>query len=343
MGPVSTGALYGCAVGPLVEAGYRVVAPDLPGYGLDPPLPPEEYDVERLAGRVWRWADALGADRCDAGRPQLGGAIAVRMHALAPERVGALVLVDSGHVEYGELTPTPPPPSSSGYGARGERRLVVPDRTALAEALEVPATTPATTSSWGRSRPTRGWSRGSAPRPRAALHHLARARQSATWPALEVAGTPTLLLLATEPGVRPRAERAGRAGLRGGRAAGRHPAGRGRDAQPGRRSARGVRPHRRGLAARDDVEVSTRSRGQLHDQPDDAARAGWKASCGEEVRRAESDAGGVVRLLAASLGGIVDVRRGASRCWRHRPRRAHPQLPLRQRHQHGRPRVRRRR
>ena len=33
----------------------------------------------------------------------------------------------------------------------------------------------------------------------AALHHLARARQSATWPALEAAGTPTLLLLATEP------------------------------------------------------------------------------------------------------------------------------------------------
>ena len=49
MGPVSTGALYGCAVGPLVEAGYHVVAPDLPGYGLTPAVRAEEYDVGLLA------------------------------------------------------------------------------------------------------------------------------------------------------------------------------------------------------------------------------------------------------------------------------------------------------
>ena len=215
MGPVSTGALYGCAVGPLVEAGYRVVAPDLPGYGLDPPLPPEEYDVERLAGRVWRWADALGADRVTLVGHSWGGAIAVRMHALAPERVGALVLVDSGHVEYGELNPADAATTLVEWGRRaGERRLVVPDRTALAEALEVPADDPLVDDLLlGTVETDEGLvSRVTPEAQGAALHHLARARQSATWPALEAAGTPTLLLLATEPeSARAQNERAAQA------------------------------------------------------------------------------------------------------------------------------------
>ncbi|HET6938381.1 MAG TPA: alpha/beta fold hydrolase, partial [Nocardioides sp.] len=58
LGPVSTGGLYHCAVAPLVEAGYHVVAPDLPGYGLTSPLPPDEYDLERLADRMWCVTDA---------------------------------------------------------------------------------------------------------------------------------------------------------------------------------------------------------------------------------------------------------------------------------------------
>ena len=119
MGPVSTGALYGCAVGPLVDAGHHVVAPDLPGYGLTPALPPEEYDVARLAERAWRWAGALGAGRLTLVGHSWGGAIAIRMHAQGPERVGALVLVDSGHVDYGELNPADAtPPSRSGCRER---------------------------------------------------------------------------------------------------------------------------------------------------------------------------------------------------------------------------------
>ena len=79
MGPVSTGALYNCAVGPLVEAGYHVVAPDLPGYGLSPALPPDEYDVARLADRLWLVSDALGAARITLVGHSWGGAIAMRM------------------------------------------------------------------------------------------------------------------------------------------------------------------------------------------------------------------------------------------------------------------------
>ena len=44
----------------------------------------------------------------------------------------------------------------------------------------------------------------------AALFHLGRARQTATWPALQEEGTPTLLLLATEPESALRADEEGR-------------------------------------------------------------------------------------------------------------------------------------
>src|SRR3954453_12485314 len=79
MGPVSTGALYNCAVSPLVEAGYHVVAPDLPGYGLTVALRPDEYDVARLADRMWALSDALGGTRVTLVGHSWGGAIAMRM------------------------------------------------------------------------------------------------------------------------------------------------------------------------------------------------------------------------------------------------------------------------
>ena len=103
MGPVSTGALYNCAVGPLVDAGYHVVAPDLPGYGLTAALPPEEYDVALLAERVWAWVEALGAGRLTLVGHSWGGAIAMQMQALSPAALDALVLVDSGHIDYAEV------------------------------------------------------------------------------------------------------------------------------------------------------------------------------------------------------------------------------------------------
>ena len=202
MGPVSTGALYGCAVAPLVDAGHRVVAPDLPGYGLTPALPAGEYDVERLADRVWTWVDALAADRVILVGHSWGGAIALRAHERAPERVDALVLVDSGHLDYADVNGADAGLSLGEWVQRArDRRLVVPDRAALAEAVEVAADDPLMDDLLlGMAETGEGLEpRVTAEAQGAALFHLGRSRQTAAWPALGAAGTPTLLLLATEP------------------------------------------------------------------------------------------------------------------------------------------------
>ena len=202
MGPVSTGALYSCAIGPLVEAGYHVVAPDLPGYGLTPAVPPEEYDVGLLADRVWTWVDALGAGRITLVGHSWGGAIAMQMQARAPGALDALVLVDSGHVDYADVNGADADLSLAEWVARSrDRRLSVPDRDALAEVVEVAADDPlmddlmlGMVEEDGRLVPRVGPEAQGA-----ALFHLGRARQTETWPALQEEGTPTLLLLATEP------------------------------------------------------------------------------------------------------------------------------------------------
>jgi pimeloyl-ACP methyl ester carboxylesterase len=215
MGPVSTGALYNCGVGPLVAAGYHVVAPDLPGYGLTAPLAPEDYDVALLAGRAWQWVEALGVGRITLIGHSWGGAIATRMHLESPDAVDALVLVDSGHVDYADVNGADADLSLDEWVQRAwGRRIVAADRAALAEAIEIDAGDPlmddlvlAMAEEGGQLVP-----RLLPEAQGAALFHLGRARQTETWPALAEQGTPTLLLLATEPeAAREQNERAGAA------------------------------------------------------------------------------------------------------------------------------------
>jgi pimeloyl-ACP methyl ester carboxylesterase len=202
LGPVSTGALYNCAVAPLVEAGYHVVAPDLPGYGLMSLLPAEEYDVERLADRMWCVADALGGTRITLVGHSWGGAIAMRMQQVAGPRLDALVLVDSGHLDYADVNGADADLSLEDWVQRArDRRLVVPDRAALAEALEVVVDDPLTDDLLLGMVEEDGQlvSRVTPEAQGAAMFHLGRASQTETWPALQGEQIPTLLLLATEP------------------------------------------------------------------------------------------------------------------------------------------------
>lgn len=76
---------------PLAEAGFRVVAVDLPGFG--------EAAIE--AGEQAPWADVvrtmdvLGIERAALAGVSFGGAVALRVAVAAPERVSALVLVSA--------------------------------------------------------------------------------------------------------------------------------------------------------------------------------------------------------------------------------------------------------
>jgi pimeloyl-ACP methyl ester carboxylesterase len=198
LGPVSTGALFGCAVGPLVEAGWEVVAPDLPGFGGSPPLAPDGYDITRMAELMWR---VVGDGPVTLLGHSVGGAVALRMHTLQPGQVDALVLLDSGHVDYGVADPDVGARTLDEWLAEAAPRFTAANRAALAEAMGLNVDDPllddlrlgmTDTGSVLVSR-TNGVTGA------AARFALAQSRCSTDWPVLAAAGTPTLLLLATAP------------------------------------------------------------------------------------------------------------------------------------------------
>lgn len=76
------------------QAGFRVVVPDLPGFGASP-VSDQEPSVEVMAQAVLSDLDSLGIDRfCLAGL-SMGGYVAMAMLRQAPDRVSGVALVDT--------------------------------------------------------------------------------------------------------------------------------------------------------------------------------------------------------------------------------------------------------
>jgi len=73
-------------------AAHRVLAPDLPGFGTAP----YESDVVDFRAAVREAMDAAGMDRAAVVGNSLGGTVALGLALESPERVSALVLVDTG-------------------------------------------------------------------------------------------------------------------------------------------------------------------------------------------------------------------------------------------------------
>jgi pimeloyl-ACP methyl ester carboxylesterase len=74
----------------LAAAGYRAIALDLPGFGDAPAEPgraPHDAVLETL--------DALGIEQAAVVGLSFGGAVALRIAALAPQRIGTLLLVST--------------------------------------------------------------------------------------------------------------------------------------------------------------------------------------------------------------------------------------------------------
>lgn len=203
LGPAASGALLGPGLGPLPDAGYAIAAPDQPGFGRTPPIEPEGYTASRLVELVWSVADALGWDRLVLAGHSWGGSIAIHAAAARPERVRALVLVDSGHLDYANSPGANLSQSLEEMSAAMESaRRRAPNRSAVARDLELDVDDPVVTAfmegmtddgSGGLVSRTLGSSRA------AAMYDLARARQTDQWPAIAAASLPTLLLLATRP------------------------------------------------------------------------------------------------------------------------------------------------
>lgn len=89
---------------PLAQAGYRVVAPDLPGHGLSSaPSDPGSYTIWRFAAVLRELLDALGIARATLVGQSMGGKVVARLALDQPQRVRALTLF--GPVGFGLIPP----------------------------------------------------------------------------------------------------------------------------------------------------------------------------------------------------------------------------------------------
>ena len=82
----------------LVAAGYRVIAPDLRGFGeSDKPESVDDYHVLNIAADVLGILDALGVERAHVVGHDWGAVIAWAVAAFAPDRVDRLAALSVGH------------------------------------------------------------------------------------------------------------------------------------------------------------------------------------------------------------------------------------------------------
>ncbi|KQQ88403.1 alpha/beta fold hydrolase [Massilia sp. Leaf139] len=85
-------------IAPLVAAGYRVLAPDLRGYGgSDAPLAVDAYRLEHLCADVLAMLDQLGIARARIVGHDWGAVIGWLLCDQAPERIEQFVALSVGH------------------------------------------------------------------------------------------------------------------------------------------------------------------------------------------------------------------------------------------------------
>lgn len=79
--------------------GFRLLIPDLPGFGESGRDPEQRFDVATQARRVIDFLDFLGVERCHLMGNSMGGHIAGLIAARHPERLRSLVLIANAGVE----------------------------------------------------------------------------------------------------------------------------------------------------------------------------------------------------------------------------------------------------
>ena len=85
---------------PALSDRFRVIAPDMVGFGFSERPDGADYSVQTWADQVVGLLDALGLDKASIVGNSFGGAIALRVATQHPERVDKLVLMGSMGVDF---------------------------------------------------------------------------------------------------------------------------------------------------------------------------------------------------------------------------------------------------
>src|ERR1044071_4453131 len=92
-GFISSSLIWSHVLQPLAAAGFRAIAPDLPGYGYSDKTADAQYTIDEQARAVIGLMDRLGIDKAVIAGASYGGAVASIMALDYPERVEKLILV----------------------------------------------------------------------------------------------------------------------------------------------------------------------------------------------------------------------------------------------------------
>ena len=203
LGPAASGATIAEVAPVLAGRGFRVCAVDGPGFGASPVRSPAQYEIAPLLGIVDAVFDELGWARAVLAGHSWGGAVAVCAAGDEPRRVDALVLLDSGHIDYGTLPDVDPErPYDEWLATARERMFEWPSREVFEQELReaLPRWSDALLDCFLPGTHANGDGLlGSPPEARAAsMRGLARTKVSDAWPSIAEARVPTLLLLANQ-------------------------------------------------------------------------------------------------------------------------------------------------
>jgi len=88
-------------IAPIAEAGYRVLVPDMIGFGWSS-KPDIDYPLDLFVTTLLEFLDGVGVKRCTLVGNSLGGAIAIRTSLDRPGLVEKLVMMGTGGIESRE-------------------------------------------------------------------------------------------------------------------------------------------------------------------------------------------------------------------------------------------------
>jgi pimeloyl-ACP methyl ester carboxylesterase len=97
--------LHANEIAPILTGAYglRVLAPDAPGHGRSPELPPEGYRPSALAKLVADLLTVLGLAKAAFVGFSWGASIGCAFAALYPQKTRQLALIDGGYVDFADL------------------------------------------------------------------------------------------------------------------------------------------------------------------------------------------------------------------------------------------------